>query len=160
MKRAVIFEIAVVGLVLCGCGRARPSQQQTVTTTATNTAEEPMTLVGCLVSADETPESRAVGTSGNPPPPSFRLVNVTTPVNGSGATEFNLVADKDRLGDLERFSNSRVEVSGSIVASTGTSAPDIGAASAPASAPPGDARRIRVIDVRQLEPTCGVAKTR
>jgi hypothetical protein len=160
MKHAVIFEIAVVGLTLCGCGRTHPAQQQTDATTATNTAEEPMTLVGCLVPAGETPENRAVGTSGNPPPPSFRLVNATTPVKGSAASEFNLVADKDRLDDLQRFSNSRVEVSGSIVAATSTGAPDVGAASKPAAAPPDDVRRVRVKDVRQLEPTCGVAKTK
>lgn len=165
MKRAGIFEIAVVALALCGCGRGRAAQQQTdattaTATTATNTAEEAMTLVGCLVPAAETPENHAVGTSGNPPPPSFRLVNVTAPVKGAAASEFNLVADKDRLDDLQRFANSRVEVTGSIVASTGNGAPDVAAGSAPAGAPPGDARRIRVKDVRQIEPTCGVAKTK
>ncbi|HEX4567113.1 MAG TPA: hypothetical protein VH138_10815 [Vicinamibacterales bacterium] len=160
MKRYVIFEIAAIVLTLYGCGRGHATQQQTVATTASDAAQEPMTIVDCLVPAAETPENRAVGTSGNPPPPSFRLVNVTTPVKGSAAAEFNLVADKDRLDDLQRFSNSRVEVSGSIVDSTSNRAPDVGAAPAYAGAPPGDARRIRVKDVRQLEPTCGAAKTK
>jgi len=160
MKRAVIFEIAVVALALCGCGRGPAAQQQTVATTATNTAEEPMTVVGCLVPSSETRESRAVGTSGNPQPPGFMLVNVTTPVRGSDASSFSLVADEGRLDDLQRFANSRVEVTGSIVASTGNGASDVAPGSAPAGAPPGDARRIRVKDVRQIEPTCGVAKTK
>ena len=102
-----------------------------------------MTVVGCLVPAGETPESRAVGTSGHPQPPSFTLVNVTTPVKGSAAQSFGLNADESRLADLQRFANSRVEVTGSIVAS-----------------PSSDARRLRVTDVRQVEPTCGSAKTK
>jgi hypothetical protein len=114
-----------------------------------------MTVVGCLVPSAETPESRAVGTSGNPQPPSFTLVNVTTPVNGSAARSFHLVADEGRLEDLQRFANSRVEVSGSVVASTGNGTPEVGAASAPAGGPPTDVRRLRVTDVRQLAPTCG-----
>jgi len=140
MKTYVI--VITVALALSGCGRGRTNQQQTSATTAGNTVEESMTIVGCLVPAGETPESRAVGTSGNPQPPSFTLVNVTTPVKDSGGPTFGLVANEDRLADLQRFANSRVEVTGSIMTSTG------------------DTRRLRVTDVRQLEPTCGASRGR
>ena len=156
MTRHVVVGVAL-GLALCGCGRARPAQQETLSTTATDTGNEPMTIVGCLVPSGESPENRAIGTSGNPQPPSFALVNVTTPVKGS-ARSFNLVADEGRLDDLQRFANSRVEVTGFVVASTGNGVPDVAAGSGPVGAPPTDVRRIRVTDVRQLEHTCGEPK--
>ena len=143
-----------VAVALCGCGRDRIDQKETSATTAT-AAQTSMTVVGCLIPDAETTERRPVGTSGNPPPPGFTLVNVTSPAPNSPARSYNLVADKGRLDDLQRFANSRVEVNGSIVASTGNGTADVGAASAPAGAPPNDVRRIRVSDVRQLEPTCG-----
>jgi hypothetical protein len=133
MKRHTIVGL-VLALALYGCGRGRASQQ-TLPSTAAETADEATTIVGCLVPSGETTENRAVGTAGNPEPPRFALVNVTTPVKGS-ARSFELVADQNRLDDLQRFSNSRVEVSGFVVTSS-------------------DVRRIRVKDVRQLEHTCG-----
>jgi hypothetical protein len=174
-------------VALCGCGRGRANQQATNTTTATDTAATPLTIVGCLVPGTATAEAGAVGTSGNPPPPSFTLVDVTTtstppsgnPASGVSGTSgkpgsseatatvdtgtprsYSLVADKDRLEDLQRYANSRVEVTGLIVASsdTGMGVPDVGAASAPVGAPPTDVQRMRVKDVRQLESTCGAPK--
>lgn len=155
MKPRALVGVALT-VALCGCGRGRG--QQTLTTTATDTADEAMTIVGCLVPSGETPERREVGTSGQAQPPSFTLVNVTTPVKGTAVRSFRLVADEGRSDDLQRFANSRVEVRGFVVASTGVGAPDAGGGSAPAGAPPSDVRRIRVTDVRQLEPTCGESK--
>jgi len=60
---------------------------------------------------------------------------------------YDLVAEKNRLDDLQRFANSWVEVSGSVVMSSG------GAAGAAA-----DVRRLRIKDVRQLEPSCDSKK--
>jgi hypothetical protein len=149
----------MIAVALCGCGRDRANQKETAATTATAAATQTsMTVVGCLIPDAETTERRPVGTSGNPPPPGFTLVNVTSPAPNSAARSYSLVADKDRLDDLQRFANSRVEVNGSIVASTGNGTADVGAASAPAGAPPNDVRRIRVTDVRQLESTCGEPK--
>jgi hypothetical protein len=156
MMRYTLAGVAVA-LALCGCGRGRASQQETPAVSATDTAEE-LRIVGCLVPSGETPESHAVGTSGHLAPPTFTLVNVTTSVAGSTARSFGLVADKGRLEDLQRFANSRVEVSGFVVSSTGNGVSDGGAVSAPFGAPPTDVRRIRVKDVRQLESTCGEPK--
>ncbi len=136
--------VAVAGIVLCGCARGQQNQKVTATnTTSEDAAATPLTMVGCLVPANETKEGRAVGTGGNAPPPIFTLVNVSSPVSGS-ARSYLLVAKQDRLDDLQRFSNSRVEVTGSIVAATASDASDV--------------KRLRVTDVRQIEPTCGVAK--
>jgi len=157
MKRYVLVGV-VLAVALSGCGRGRASEEETVPATSTDTADKPMTVVGCLVPAGETPESRAVGTSGNPQPPTFTLVNVTTPVTDSAVRSFSLVADEGRLEDLQRFANSRVEVNGFIVGSTGVGASDAGAASTPVGAPPSDVRRMRVKDIRQLESTCGEPK--
>jgi len=155
MKRCTIVGIGLA-IALSGC-RGSTSEQEPV---AGQAADKAMTVVGCLVPSAETPESRAVGTSSNPQPPSFTLVNVTTPVTGSAARSFHLVADEARLEDLQRFANSRVEVSGSVVASIGNGAAEVGAASAPAGGPPTDVRQLRVADVRQLESTCGKPNTK
>ena len=156
MTRHVVVGMALA-VALSGCGRGRAKEQEAAASSATNTADT-MTVVGCLVASGETPESRAVGTSGHPPPPTFTLVNVTTPAPGSAARSFTLVADEGRLDDLQRFANSRVEVTGFVVASTGNGVPDIGADSGSVGAPPNDVRRLRVKDARQLEPTCGEPK--
>jgi hypothetical protein len=125
-----------------------------------------------------TTQSSVERSSSNPPPPSFTLVDITiSPLGGAAPSvagtsgtsaspaletatpkSYELVADKDKLEDLQRFANSRVEVSGSIVASTGTGTSDVGAASVPVGSPPSDVRRLQVKDVRQLGPTCGSKK--
>ena len=161
---------AVAGAVaLFGCGPKPASQQETPPTATASAADRPMTVVGCLVAAGATQQSDAAGNASSPPPPSFTLVDATiaAPAGTSGTSgttnppaatnaqsSYSLVADTDRLADLQRFANSRVEISGSIVASTGTGASDIAAGSAPAGAPPTDPRRLRVTDVRRLERTC------
>jgi hypothetical protein len=157
MKRYRLAGV-VVALALSGCGRGRVTQQDVPPTSATDPTSESMTVVGCLVPSGETPESHAVGTSGHPAPPTFTLVNVRTPEPGSPARSFSLVADEGRLDDLQRFANSRVEVTGFIVASTGNGVPGVEGTSAPIGAPPTDVRRIRVRDVRQLESSCGGTK--
>jgi hypothetical protein len=175
MKRQVIVGI-VAAIALCSCGRGPATQQETISSTATDKADTLLTIVGCLVPGETTTQRTAARPSGSPPPPDFTLVDVTIPAQGaeapsavsgtSGAGDrvpgtprsYDLVADKNRLDDLQRFANSRVEVSGSIVASTGTGKPDAGAGSASVGAPSSDVRRLRVKDVRQLEPTCGASK--
>jgi hypothetical protein len=174
MRTYVIVGLAAAGLM--GCGRPPATQQATVATTPADNAERPLTLVGCLVPDRASPQRGTARSSDTPQPPGFTLVDVTaaapggvtqTGVSGTSGTgvvatgaprSYSLVADTDRLDDLQRFANSRVEVSGLIVASTGTGASDAGAASAPVSGPPGDVRRMRVKDVRQLERTCGAPK--
>ena len=178
MKRYVVVGV-VAAAALCGCNRGRATQQETVSSTATNDVDRLLTIVGCLVPSDTTTQRTAARKSSGPPPPDFTLVDVTIPpqraetpsgVSGtSGAGDralvqsgtprsYDLVADKDRLDDLQRFANSRVEISGSIVASTGTRTPDAGAGPPPAGTPTNGVRRLRVKDVRQLEPTCGAPK--
>jgi hypothetical protein len=169
----------VVAVALCGCSRGRPTQQEATSSTPTDNVDRLLTIAGCLVPGETTTQRTAARTSSSPPPPDFTLVDVTIPAGGaeapsavsgtSGAGEpasverstprsYDLVADKDRLDDLQRFANSRVEVSGSIVAATGRGTPDVGAGSAPVGTQSSDVRRLRVKDVRQLEPTCGAAK--
>jgi hypothetical protein len=178
MKTYAIVGVAAV-VALCGCGRGRPSQQETIASTATDSVDRPLTIAGCLVPTATTTQSGAARPSDNPPPPSFTLVDITIPAPGAAAPSgvsgtsgsggsaslktgapqsYKLVADRDRLNDLQRFANSRVEVSGLIVTSTGTGTPDVGAASALVGAPPNDVRRVQVKDVRRLEPTCASKK--
>jgi hypothetical protein len=110
-----------------------------------------LTIVGCLVPSGA-PDSAGAQLS-NDPPPRFTLVDAAT------SRSYSLVADNSRLDDLQRFANSKVEVAGLIVASTGTGTTgEVGAAAAPVGAAPGDVRRMRVKDVRQLEPKCASAK--
>ncbi len=172
MKSQVIVGV-VAAFALCSCGRGPATQQETISSTATDKADTLLTIVGCLVPGETTTQRTAARPSGSPPPPDFTLVDVTIPAQGaeapsavsgtSGAGDrvpgtprsYDLVADKNRLDDLQRFANSRVEVSGSIVAS---GSPDAGAGSAPVGTPPSDVRRLRVKDVRQLDPTCGASK--
>ena len=174
MNRYAIVGV-VTALALCGCSRPPATQQESTPGTATAKADRPLTMVGCLVPDGATTQSGAARSAANPPPPGFTLVEVTIPardaaaasgVSGTSGTggiapvekSYKLVADKDRLDDLQRFANSRVQVIGSIVASTGTGTTDVGAASAPVRTPPGDVPRLRISDVRQLEPSCGAAK--
>lgn len=178
MKGQVIVGV-LAAVALCGCSRGRPTQQEAISSTAMDNVERLLTVVGCLVPGNTTTQSTAARTSSGPPPPDFTLVDVTISARGAEAPSavsgpsgtgggasgeagaprsYNLVADKNRLEDLQRFANSRVEVSGLIVASTGTGTPDVGAGSARVGTPPSDVRRLRVKDVRQLEPTCGASK--
>jgi hypothetical protein len=163
--RAYLIIGIVAAIAVCGCSRGRATQQEQVASTAAETVERVLTVTGCLVPAETTTQSTAARPSTSPPPPDFTLVNATTPGQGadahseasgtSGAGErvagtprsYDLVADKDRLEDLQRFANSWVEVSGSIVRSSG---------SAPGAA--ADVRRVRIKDVRQLEPSCDSKK--
>jgi len=159
MKRYAIVGVAAA-VVLSSCGRARPSQQETLPSTAAPSVDRSMTIVGCLVPGPETTQTGEARASGTPPPPAFTLVDATIPAPGAAAPSavsgtsgtgagpsidsstprsYSLEADKDRLDDLQRFANSRVEVSGSIVAA-------------------GDTRRVRVKDVRQLESKCAAPK--
>lgn len=176
MKTYDIVRVAAV-VMLCGCGRGRPGQQETIPG-ATDSVADPLTIAGCLVPAAMTAQSGVERTSSNPPPPIFTLVDITIPelsaaapsVSGTSGTAANpvprtampksyeLVADKNRLEDLQRFANSRVEVRGSIAASTGTGTSDVGAGSARVGSPPSDVRRLQVKDVRQLAPTCASKK--
>lgn len=175
MKAHVIVGV-VAAMAVCGCGRGRATQQETVSSTATDNADTLLTIVGCLVPGETTTQRTAARPSGSPPPPDFTLVDVTIPAQGTEASSgvsgtsgagdrvsgtprsYDLVADKTRLDDLQRFANSRVEVRGSIVTSTGTGTPDAGAGSAHVGTPPTDVRPLQVKDVRQLEPTCGASR--
>jgi hypothetical protein len=182
MKTYVIVGIAAA-VALCGCNRARPAQQETASSTPAPAAvpgnvDNLLTIVGCLVPGGATTQKDAASKSTTPPPPSFTMVDVTIPPRGDGSSSavtgtsgtagsapvqtgtrsYSLVAEKDRLDDLQRFANSRVEIKGSIVASTGTGTPDVGAPSTPVGTTPGDVRRLHVQDVRQLDSTCGEAR--
>jgi hypothetical protein len=172
---------AIVGLAaavaLCGCHGTAANQQGTnATSIANDTGGTPVTLIGCLVPGGGGVQSGAVGTAGNAGPAGFTLIDVTT--TGSGAASgvsgtsgtpgqtpavdtgtprsYDLVGDK-KQGDLQKYQNSRVEVTGVMVASTDTGAgvPDVGAAPAPAGTPATSVQRVRVDNVRQLEATCG-----
>src|SRR6185295_16000604 len=157
----IVAAVAVVALF--GCGRARaPQQQETAASTAPpENLDRALTLVGCLVPGETTTQEKGdTRTPGSPPPPSFRLVDATVPAQNSPASSgvagttgtagtpsvaavprsYELAADKERLNDLQRFANSRVEISGSMVASTNTGT--------------SDARRMTVKDVRQVDSKC------
>jgi hypothetical protein len=172
MKGHVMVALAAA-VALCGCSRRPATQQEATSSTAVDTNDRLLTIVGCLVPGSTTTQRTAARPSGSPPPPDFTLVDVTIPAQGTDAPSgvsgtsgrmsgtprsYELVADKNRLDDLQRFANSRVEISGSIVAPTGTGAPDAGAGSAPVATSSADVRSLRVKDVRQLEPTCGASK--
>lgn len=172
MKGHVIVAV-MAAVALCGCSRGRATQQEAASSTPTDNVDRLLTIVGCLVPSDATTQRTAARPADSPPPPDFTLVDVAIPAQGSEAPSavsgttgsvgamprsYDLVADKNRLDDLQRFANSRVEVSGSIVASTGTGTPGVGAGSAAVGTPPSDVRRLRVKDVRQLDATCGASK--
>ncbi|HEX6465357.1 MAG TPA: hypothetical protein VFZ98_12920 [Vicinamibacterales bacterium] len=159
--------LGVAVALACGavssCGRARSKGQEAIASASTTTpdVERAVTMVGCLVAGGTTSQRGVARKSGTPPPLSFTLVNVTPPAPGAAARpdkSYDLVADSDRLVDLQRFTNSRVEVTGMIVGSTGNGVTDVARPSAPVGAPPTDVPRMRVKDVRQLKPTCGAVK--
>jgi len=181
MNRYAIVGVAAA-VALCGCGRER-ANQQAASGNANETGGTPVTLVGCLVPGGAGAPTGAVGTSGNTAVPGFTLIDTTTtasaasdtgaasgvsgttgqPSAASSATpsvetgtprSYSLLGGKDN--DLQRYTNSRVEVTGRLVASTDTGAgvPDVGAATAPAGTPPTDVQRVRVDHVRQLAASC------
>jgi hypothetical protein len=178
MTRQIIFA-AVGALALGGCS-GRANQQGT--TAKTETADSPVTIVGCLVPGGSGNPSAAVGTSGNTASGGFTLIDTmatstaaTDTGAGSGATgtsgsaavdtgtprSYDLVVnDKDKTDELQKYVNSRVEVRGYAVAATDTGAgvPDVGAASAPAGTPPTAVQRVRVDRVRQIDASCTPAK--
>jgi hypothetical protein len=170
----------VVGLMaavaLCGCHQANESKQATMASTASDAGGAPVTLVGCLVPGGTAVQGGAVGTSGNTGAAGFTLIDVTTtsapspdtsgaagtsstpantPVVDTGTPRsYSLVGNKQ--DELQKYQNSKVEVSGAIVASTdtGTGVPDAGAAVTPAGTPATNVQRVRVDNVRQLDKTC------
>jgi len=158
MRTYVVVGIAAA-VALCGCDRGRANRQEATASAPApaDNADSAVTMVGCLVPANTTKQSTDARTTNSPPPPTFTLVDVAIPARGSapgvsgtsgtagrapvetGPRSYELVAEKDRLADLQRFANSRVEVSGSIVTSS-------------------DVRRMRVTDVRRLAATCAAPK--
>jgi hypothetical protein len=123
-------------------------------------------------------QSGAVGTSGNSGEAGFTLIDVTTTGNpgtsGTSATTgtkatvdtgtprtYSLIGEKQQ-GDLQKYQNSKVEVTGVLVASTDTGAgvPDVAAASAPAGTPATNVEHVRVNHVRQLDKSCSAHSTR
>jgi hypothetical protein len=189
MKRHLMFGLAAA-VALCGCGRANEKPGATANT-ASDAGGTPVTLIGCLVPGGGGAQAGAVGTSGNTAANGFTLIDVTTtstPASDTGSASgvsatpnaagtsgthaasptvdtgtprsYTLLADR-KQDDLQKYSNSQVEVTGVLIASTDTGAgvPDVGAASAPAGTPATDVQRVRVKGVRQLQGTCN-AKTR
>jgi len=178
VTRQIVFA-AASALVLAGCS-GRASQQGT-TAVNSETADNPVTIVGCLVAGGSGSATSAVGTSGNTAGNGFTLIDTTTTatpgadtgagsgVSGTSGTSANatvdtgtprsydlVVHDKDNTDALQKYVNSRVEVRGYAVASTDTGAgvPDVGAASTPAGTPPTAVQRVRVDHVRQIDASC------
>lgn len=172
--RVVIAGMAAVAL--CGCHRDVANQQ-----TASDAGGTPVTLVGCLVPGGTGSQPGAVGTSGSTGAAGFTLVDASNPPNTanppatsgtSGAStqaaavdtttprSYNLIAGKQ--DDLQKYQNSKVEVTGLMVASTdtGTGVPDVGAAAQPAGTPTANAEQVRVNKVRQLDKSCSPTQSR
>ena len=161
-------------VAVCGCQGGNASTQRTTTGKANDTSGTPVTLVGCLVPGNV----GTAGTSGNTGAAGFTLIDVTTTsaapgagaASGAAATpetsatgtagrSYSLVGDKDRQDDMQKYLNSRVEVTGLAVTATdsGPGAPDAGSGAAPAGsagAPAADMPRVRVRAVRQVENSC------
>jgi hypothetical protein len=174
MNKSVFVGLAAA-VALCGCHGNAANQQDKNPNIANDTGGTPVTLVGCLVPGGGG-QSAAVGTAGNTGPAGFTLIDVTTTASGAASgisgtsgtpgqtaavdtgtpRSYDLVGDKTQ-DDLQRYQNSRVEVTGVVVASTDTGAgvPDVGAASAPAGTPARSVQRVRVDHVKQLEASCG-----
>ena len=89
------------------------------------------------------------GTSGTPGSSGAANVDTGTP------RSYDLVGDK-KQNDLQKYQNSKFDVTGMLIASTDTGAgvPDVGAASAPSGTPQTAVQRVRVSKVRQLDKTC------
>jgi len=174
MTRSAFLALAATA-ALWGC-QQNTNQQGTKNTSPSDTGGTPVSLVGCLVPGGGS-QSGAVGTSGTSEA-GFMLIDVTTTgtpapqgtsgasatsgTPGTGATvetgtprTYSLIGEKQQ-DDLQKYRNSKVEVTGVLVASTDTGAgvPDVGAASAPAGTPATNVERVRVNHVRQLDKSC------
>jgi hypothetical protein len=178
MNRSAFLALAATA-ALWGCHQST-TQQGTRTTSPKDAGGTPVALVGCLVPGAG-PQSGAVGTAGNSGEAGFTLIDVTTTANpgtpgtsgtsgstGTTATvdtgtprTYSLIGEKQQ-GDLQKYQNSKVEVTGVLVASTDTGAgvPDVGAASAPAGTPATNVEHVRVNHVRQLDKSCSAHSTR
>src|SRR5215831_19861532 len=143
MNRYVMVVGTAAVLALCGCGRGTGNPQGGSATTATDKGGTPVMMIGCLIPGSSAPQSNAVGTSGTPVP-GFTLIDVTTtstPASDAGAASgvsgtsgtsttpqvdtsaprsYDLVGDN--RDDLQKYQNSRVEVTGIVVPSTDTGA--------------------------------------
>jgi hypothetical protein len=155
MKRHLMFGLAAA-VALCGCGRANANRQGATANTASDAGGTPVTLIFTLidVTTTSTPASdtgAASGVSATPNAAGTSGTRAASPTVDTGTPRsYTLLADR-KQDDLQKYSNSQVEVTGVLIASTDTGAgvPDVGAASAPAGTP----------GVRQLQGTCN-AKTR
>ena len=168
MNKSVFVGLAAA-VALCGCHGNPGNRPGTTANGANDAGGTPVTLVGCLLPGGAGPQSSAVGTSGNTTEAGFTLIDVTstgTPAaagtSGSNASvdtgtprSYSLIGVK-KQDDLQKYQNSKVEVTGVLVAGTDTGAgvPDVGAASTPAGTPPTDVQRVRVDEVRQLDKSC------
>lgn len=131
--------------------------------TSGNTAATGFTLIDVTTtstpSVSETPGTPGTsGTSGTPGTAASARTG-SAAVDTGTPRSYDLVGDRNR-DDLQKYQNSKVEVSGFVVASTDTGAgvPDVGAASTPAGTPATDVQRVRVDHVRQLDKTCNATK--
>jgi hypothetical protein len=154
MKINVLLVIlATAGVSACQGGNAK--SQATAAGKANETGGTPVTLVGCLVPGNVGTQNGTVGTSGNSGAPGFTLIDVNTTSSTDGRS-YSLIGDKDKLDDMQKLLNSRVEVTGFAAASpdAGAAAPDASSAPAPASTPSTDLPRVRVDQVKQVESSC------
>jgi hypothetical protein len=145
--------VTLVGCLVPG----GPAAQTGAVGTSGNTAPVTFTLVDVTTTSTPSSDTGAAasgvsgtsGASGTPPVPGTPIVDTGTP------RSYSLVGDR-KQDDLKKYQNSKVEVTGVLFASTdtGNGVPDVGAASAPAGAPPTDVQRVRVDNVRQLDKNC------
>jgi hypothetical protein len=166
MNRSAFLALAAAA-ALWGCQQTT-NQQGTKATPPNDAGGTPVALVGCLVPGAGS-ERAVVGTSGGA---GFMLIDVTTTgtpgTQGTSGTSgtgghvdtgtprmYSLIGEKQR-DDLQKYQNSKVEVTGVLVASTdsGAGVPDVGAASAPQGTPATDVAHVRVNHVRQLDKSC------
>jgi hypothetical protein len=181
MTKSALIGLAAA-VALCGCHSGAANRPGTTANAGSDVAGSPVTLVGCLVPGAGGSSTGAVGTSGDTAAAGFTLIDVTTtstPSSDTGAASgapapsgtsgssgtaavdtgtprsYSLIAGKAQ-DDLQKYQNSRVEVTGMAVASTdtGTGVPDVGAASAPTGVPQTSVERVRVDHVRQLDKNC------
>jgi hypothetical protein len=181
MNKSALIGLAAA-VALCGCHSEAANRPGTTVNAGSDVAGSPVTLVGCLVAGAGGSTTGAVGTSGETAAAGFTLIDVTTtstPSSDTGAASgasapsgtsgssgtaavdtgtprsYSLIAGKAE-DDLQKYQNSRVEVTGMAVASTdtGTGVPDVGAASAPTGVPQTSVERVHVDHVRQLDKTC------
>jgi len=154
-------------ITLVGClvpGGAGP--QTGAVGTAGNTAPVAYTLIDVTTTKNPSDVGATPGTPATPATSGTAAEGAPrAPATGSGASvdtaiprSYSLVGEKSQ-GDLQKYQNSKVEVTGVLVASTDTGAgvPDAGAASAPTGTPATNVERVRVDKVRQLEKTCSGA---